>query len=478
MLATLAFYALTVQAQTIPAAGLQADAAILKQAFEALHPGLYRYNPKPQIDRDFEDLNRTFNKDLPLGEAYKQFAILTAKIECGHTHPNPFNQSDATQIALFDQPNLIPLEFRWLGGKMIVTENLSKAPEITPGTEVVRINGVQARKVLDTLLQVARSDGSNDAKRVALMEVQGRSKFEEFDVYYPLFFPVSGQFELQIKNVEGTKTVSVPPIDRRARLARIAEKEKAAGAAAQWTFKNLAPNIAYLQMPTWSLYNDKWDWKAFLAKTFDQLSGAQTKNLIIDLRGNEGGSDVGPTLISYLIKDTIRLPEYTRQVRYQKVPDELSKYLSTWDPSFKDWSDQVTVSKDGFYLLNRPGDSVADNLIKPVENPYRGKTILLIDANNSSATFQFVNAFHANALGLLVGSPTGGNLKGINGGAFFFLKLPNSGIEVDIPLIGYFPGSKQPDQGIDPDVPVMETAADIAKGTDTVLEVAKKLCVQ
>ena len=39
----------------------------------------------------------------------------------------------------------------------------------------------------------------------------------------------------------------------------------------------------------------------------------------------------------------------------------------------------------------------------------------------------------------MVGQVTGGNLRGINGGAFFFLNLPNSRLEIDLPLIGQFP---------------------------------------
>ena len=49
---------------------------------------------------------------------------------------------------------------------------------------------------------------------------------------------------------------------------------------------------------------------------------------------------------------------------------------------------------------------------------------------------------------VLVGQPTGGNQRGITGGAFFFLRLPNSKIEVDVPLIGQYPATEQPDGGL------------------------------
>lgn len=62
---------------------------------------------------------------------------------------------------------------------------------------------------------------------------------------------------------------------------------------------------------------------------------------------------------------------------------------------------------------------------------------MLTDWQNSSVTFQFTRIVQDNALAALIGGPTGGNKRGIiNGGAFFFMRLPKSGTEVDLPLFG------------------------------------------
>jgi hypothetical protein len=74
-------------------------------------------------------------------------------------------------------------------------------------------------------------------------------------------------------------------------------------------------------------------------------------------------------------------------------------------------------------------------------------------------------------LGTLVGQPTGGNQRGITGGAFFFMRLPRTGFEVDVPLIGQFPLTTKPvpDAGIEPDVFVQPRVEDIAAGRDAEL---------
>ena len=74
---------------------------------------------------------------------------------------------------------------------------------------------------------------------------------------------------------------------------------------------------------------------------------------------------------------------------------------------------------------------------------------------------------HEHRLGRTIGGATGGNLRGINGGAFFVVRLPSTGPEVDLPWIGYYPrGPLRPDAGLEPDLAVAETIEDIAAGRD------------
>ncbi len=73
-------------------------------------------------------------------------------------------------------------------------------------------------------------------------------------------------------------------------------------------------------------------------------------------------------------------------------------------------------------------------------------------------------------LGTLIGETTGGNRRGINGGCFYFFRLPETGLEVDLPLIGTFPRTPQPDAGIVPDVTIARTAQMVASGADAVMD--------
>jgi C-terminal processing protease CtpA/Prc len=176
-----------------------------------------------------------------------------------------------------------------------------------------------------------------------------------------------------------------------------------------------------------------------------------------------------------LIKQDLRLESFARRVRYRKAPQDLLPFLETWDKSFRDWGESANNFRDGFYTLKKYDDDKDGSMIKAAARPFTGRTFVIVDASNSSATFEFAQTAQQNKLATLIGQPTGGNQRGINGGAFFFLRLPNSKIEIDLPLIGFFPSSERPDTGLQPDILVKPSVKDVANGIDTELAVVKKL---
>lgn len=232
--------------------------------------------------------------------------------------------------------------------------------------------------------------------------------------------------------------------------------------------------MAVLRMPGWALYDSKWDWKAYLQQTFEQLAKAGTPALVIDLRGNEGGLDVGDEILSHLLTAPLTMANPPARVRYRKVPEDLTPMLDTWDPSFRDWGDAAVPFDERFYTLTRWQDSGGSVTLQPRAPHFAGRVFVLVGADNSSATFQFAQQVRQSGLATLVGQPTGGNQRGINGGAFFFLRLPHSGIELDLPLIATFPAGDPPDAGLDPDILVQPTVSDIAEGRDSELDAVRK----
>jgi C-terminal processing protease CtpA/Prc len=225
-------------------------------------------------------------------------------------------------------------------------------------------------------------------------------------------------------------------------------------------------------MPGWGFYNSRLPWEKMLNEEFDKFIDQGVTRLIIDIRMNEGGLDVGRIIASRLTPRPFLPLQYRTEVSYKKLPEALAPYVDTWDDRFKDWGDYARPRPDGRFDLVRPGD---DELmeIKPAGRRFEGKVAVMMGPTNSSATFQFLSMVKGTGLATLVGRTSGGSRKGINGGAFFFLRLPRTELEVDIPLIGYFPPKGTPGGGIEPDIRVAPTARAVAQGLDLELQAAK-----
>jgi hypothetical protein len=473
----------------LKAADLQADVVVLRSSYETLHPGLYRYNSKAQMDAAFATLSRQLDHDQALQDAFLAFSEFAAKVRCGHTQANPFNQSKELVQALFKGPTRVPFYFEWLDRRMIVTDDFSPSHSFPAGTEIISIDGVPVEGILYRLMTIARADGGNDSKRIAQLAVTGDSKYETFDLYYPMFFPVQGRrfaFEVRLPGNRRPTNVEADALTFEQRIASIKQREdgRKGGSDVLFESKSLDDGSLYIKMPTWALYDSKWDWKHWLHDKLDSAAEAHVPSLILDLRGNEGGDDVGNEILPHLIDQPMTLSPMRRLVRYRKVPSDLVPYLDTWDTSFRDWGAAAVDLPEPwptaphevtYFKLNRHGEDASGDVIKPAGKRFYGKVIVLIDANNSSATFQFAQNIQQHHLGVLIGQPTGGSLRGINGGAFFFLRLPHSGIEMDLPLIGTFPPQATPDAGVTPDILVTRTALDIANKRDPELSAALAL---
>lgn len=471
----------------IKSADFEGDAAILRKAYEALHPGLYRYSSKAEMDAKFDALQKNGSRDLSLQDAFVAFSVFAAQVKCGHTYPNFFNQNSAVAAALFQGQNRVPFYFRWLDQEIVVTRDFTPNHKLPRGTRVLSINGTPVRAILDRLMTIARADGSNDAKRRASLEVSGASMYEAFDVYFPVFFPqksVAMQLVGQRPGETTPETLDVEALSFEQRIAPIKEREngRKGGDDVVFDWNYLDDGIAYLRMPTWALYDSKWDWKTWLNARLDEIADKNSPALVVDLRGNEGGNDIGDEILKRLVRNDLRVSAYRRLVRYRQTPAELDPYLDTWDPSFKNWGTAAaepeqpwpTAPPVQYFALTEYDDASGDG-IRPVGKPFRGKFYVLIDANNSSATFEFAQTVQQNKLGTLIGQPTGGNQRGINGGAFFFLRLPKTQIEMDLPLIGNFSSSPQPDAGLAPDILVTPTLQDIIEGRDVEMATIKEL---
>ena len=440
------------------------DVGILRRAWETLHPGLYRYSTPAQITDRLDRLAVDWAAPGSFRDRFAALTRVTASIRCGHTYPNPYNAGDAVVARLYPDRSLVPFRFVWIDGEMVVTRDHSAGNLFPRGSRITAVDGVAASDILARLLPLARADGASDAKRISLMQVGGDDRYEAFDIHLPLVLPIR---DVAAFTLSDGRVVRAGLLTLDERRATGSEAPRPDGGGNPWTLDKGDDGVVRLTMPGWALYDSDFDWESWLGGAMDDLTGEGARGLIVDLRGNEGGEDCGDVILSRLIDRDLPLSRTGRFVRYRRAPDDLRPRLDTWDRSFLDWGEQaVGPDARGFYRLTRYDDDGETTRIRPQGRRFTGPVVVLCDASNSSATFQFAQRVKDAGLATLMGSATGGNRRGINGGAFCFLRLPASGLEVDLPLIATFPETPQPDAAVEPDVVVPTTADDIAAGRD------------
>ncbi|WP_430420098.1 S41 family peptidase [Phenylobacterium sp.] len=474
VLATLAALA----AQPARAAALT-DAQIVEAAFRALHPGLLRYNSERQLAARFVRLHRDLPAARDPGAQWLALTTFTAGLRCGHTFVNPNNQEGAGEAFFQSGRDRLPFTWRWLGGRMIVSD-AGPVRGLHPGDEVVAIGGQATKGLLPALMALAAADGGADGKRMRLAELDRRELWPLPDAALPRLAPglfAEGRVALTVRTGAGRlREVAADLLTRAERLAQRGSAEFVPREGPVWTSQVLPDRSRLITMPTWAVYNSRWDWRAWLDREVDAAIAERAPGIILDLRGNAGGTECGDHLLERLVDRELVRADAQRFVRYRRTPAELDPFLTTWDRSFRNWGDQaVGADAKGFYRLTRWDDDPRGSTIRPRGARYDGRLIAIIDATNSSATFQFAQTVKTHRLGRLVGEPTGGSRRGINGGAFFFLRLPQCGFALDLPLVATFPVTPQPDEGIAPDHLVPTRAADLALKSDPQREAAIRL---
>lgn len=455
---------------TLRPAAMRRDVALLRRAYAALHPGLLRYQTPREASARFDALAAACNRPMDISDFYLALAGCLTAIRCGHSYANFYNQSKAVQAALFDARPRLPITFVWVGGTMVVTGDLHRVG-IARGSEIAAIDGRPAAEILAALLPLTRADGHNDAKRRQLLSVQGVDGYESFDVLYGLRFGGGPRYALDVRAPDGrARRVVVEGIDLAARRSGAAPVKDTDNPG--WRVERRG-GAAVMTMPGWGLYNSKWDWRGWIDGEVDRLIADRVSALIVDIRANEGGEDCGNVLLERLAQRPITADPARRLVRYRELPADLRPYCDTWDRSFDRLGVDARPYSDRFLELAGTDRDAA--IIAPRGKRYDGKLIVLTGPENSSATFNFVQTVQRERLGTLVGEPTGGNRRGINGGCFYFLRLPDTGLEIDLPLIGTFPRVTPPDAGIVPDVAAPRTPHSIADGIDPAMAAALRL---
>ena len=454
--------------------GLKKDFELIKKIVLEVHPGTYRYNSKEDILNALNELENKFSKPLTHQEAYLSISKVTAQLKCDHTKAGFNNQGKVINSIIHYQADKIPFTFVWVDDEMVILQNASDNEMLQRGTKVLSINQIPVIEIRDEIIKYVGADGATDNNRIYKTQVNGYDfRYNAFDIFYPLKYPVNNQsitLEIQEPNHQESISLNVATLTREKRFEILAERYETFPKTRDdmWKFEVLSDNTAILTLNSFGLNGWKAmtiDYKAFLADKFEKIRSRKIEHLIIDIRENNGGNDeMADELFSYLTQDDFQF-EREGRTRYVNFPETLKPYIRTWgnNPWYYQLNPKNPEPQYGYYIFK---ENFSTQPSKNGKEIYNGKSYLLTSSANTSLAFYTAYRFKNQNIGKVIGRETGGNLNDINGGQIIFLTLPNSGIEIDFPVMGGFSAIKQPNTGVQPDIMVEYNTDDIINLSD------------
>jgi len=423
---------------------LKSDSKLLWEALNELHPGLYRHTDTITMTKEFEKLLVEFSDAKSDVETFLSLSSFTSKIKCGHTFVNPFNQNNKIISNELKNQVLLPFSFSIIDKKIIVEEAFDE--RIKNYDVITHINDIKVELIIDSLTQYIKSDGDRILKKISDLQVGLNSKFEYFDYYLSMVFNFKNEVKLRTNYETEVVVQLMNKQERQKAYNEVGQNIKSNYYDDLWSYEFL-DNYAYLSLGTFAIWKFKMDWEQYLDDFFLKLEQNKIQNLVIDIRGNEGGMDeVSDYLVNKLAKaegiTTFRKPH----LAYKKLGKNIKPHVYTWSKWFDNTSIWTKKLNDDYRTIKF--SSNGPKKIKKNPNAFQGTTYVLINESNSSATFILAEIIKENNYATLVGTETGGTKKGITGGQMFFLTLPNTKIIIDIPLIGRYPLTDLPDEGV------------------------------
>src|ERR1035437_1789500 len=414
----------------------------MKKTLENIHPDIYYAIPKDSFLIAYNQLISDLPERLSENDFYKICARLTSHFHTGHTRPMS-NLSLSRMQFIFNR--LFPYQTKILDNRLFITSSLSIFHTIPVGSEIIEINGKNINLLISEWSQLVSYE--NIAFRNYLitkpLNIGIWNDFKEYNIKYKEY----GSNIIKQKIVQGDLFTNLYSL----LIQRYEKPEKL-------VFKEISPKIGYIGF---FAFMDLKNYKDFYKAAFGELRKKGIHNLIIDIRGNEGGhTEIGAELMQYIFHQPFKETD-SAQV---KVSEEL---IATGKVERKLGVDKKVAGKT-YTKVNVP--------YQLNENPLRfnGQTYLLTDNGTFSAGHVFASAFRCYGNGTIIGEETGGVT--VSFGDVHIFDLPNSGLQIMTSWEKVFCVCGLDNRtGVIPDYNVIHTVKDFTINRDKILEFAVNL---
>ena len=442
---------------------LREDFQIARQSLEEGHSGLYRYTKKAELDRIFDEAEKSLDHPMDFYEFYRVMAPTIAAIKCGHTNVTmPPDVREETEHLPW-----LPFDVKVLDSKPYIFRDYAKGGTLA-GKEIQSINGVPAAQIISKMLAAESGDGDIQTSRQrGISGYFGSNLITLLGLRAPYVAVLAGSGSNKTEKVQVAGLKHEDLVDKSKTLY---PQDQARKDFADLKFLDDG-QIAHLTYSSFGTNTE--EGQAFMKRAFEAIQSKGSRALILDLRGNGGGEDeLGKLLFSYLVDTPF------------KYYDDL--IVNKWSFSF---FPKYTDDHNDFAIPKGVGELRADGRVHALAHPnlgvqqpskptFAGPVYILINGSCFSTTSEFLTQAHSHHRATFVGEESAGDYYGNTSGSVVKITLPNTKLGIYIPLVAYYvavSGNHEAARGVIPDFPVKHTIADLVAGVDKDFERALEL---
>jgi hypothetical protein len=414
-------------------AEMQADFQEFRKTLELEHCCLYDYTSKAGFDSLFDHQYNLIEGPMPPNEFYKILTPLTARVGCGHTAVwMPGGYWDIGPEKLF------PLQVRIMTGKtikfkaveeyLLVVGTYTDSIQIPIGSMIQEINGFTASEIIHEMRQNYAADAFNPYfidsqidRRFPLIFARRFGFYGEYTVKYAL----PGRKTSETRTIQPAKNPDV----RKVIFSHFHHPPLGFEILVEY-------QAAVMTIPTF-IYYDRVPWfTGFLDSCFAVIREKNIANLILDLRGNDGGDPFcAAPLFSYL--------------QHEPLP-----YFAAPYGKYADLAEPLPLPEDHF----------------------TGHLITLMDGRCFSTNAHLCALLKYHQIGTFVGTPSGATYT-CNAGKNTQKRLKNTGIQLYFGRSSFAAAVEGMDKTrpIYPDYYIKESYNDFLEGKDACMHKALQL---
>jgi hypothetical protein len=457
-------------------AQLEKDYSIFINVLQESHPGLYWYTPKDSMDHYFNWGKEQIKDSLTEPQFKQVLSYVLAKMNCGHTTVR-YSKKYSDYLDTLRNEKFFPLSLKLWKDTTVVAANLNRRDTVLKrGTVIKTIDHKPIKQISDTLFKFISSDGYNVTHKFQSLSNRG-----VFGSLYTTVYGLKNNYTIDYVDSFGKiRSIVIPVYDpakdsfNRASIRRFVRPTKKE--LKRINLQNMrslrldeSNKIAFLDLNS---FGRGYQLKKFFKQSFRSIRKHRIGYLVIDVRGNGGGSVTNSTLLSkYLSNEKFKVCDTLYAINRN------SHYKSYIEKYFFNRLFMLAFTRkksDGYFHFRY----FERHRFKPKQkNHFNGQAYILIGGNSFSATTLFTNSVIRQDNVTAVGEETGGGSYGNTAWLIPDVKLPETKLEFRLPLFRLVMDKNQPKtgHGIFPEVQVFPTSDAIRRNADYKLDKVMEL---